>query len=98
MRLALYFALKMIKYDVDSQRSGVVIICWMHKKKFNDFKVRSYCHKQLIPALPWRINVVHCHSSPSDAVYQPFANTGKKIFLLAIGSKLRKRVRIHKGA
>ena len=86
----------MVKYDVDAQRSGVVMISWMYKKQINDFKVRSVVHKKLTQGIPFRINVVHCHMSLSGSK-QKFANTGKAMFLLAIGSRLRKRVRIHIG-
>mmetsp|Transcript_9639 Transcript_9639/g.19346 ORF Transcript_9639/g.19346 Transcript_9639/m.19346 type:complete len:474 (-) Transcript_9639:60-1481(-) len=97
VRIGLYFGLKMVKYDVDAQRSGVVMICWMHDLRINDLKARSYVHKQLKQAIPFRINVVHCHV-PLSGSDQQFANTGKAMFLLAISSRLRKRVRIHIGS
>jgi len=90
--------MKLVKHDVDSQRSGIVLICWIQQKLFDDFHVRSHVHKQVFPVLPFRTKVVHMHISPPDAAYRPLANTGKEMFLQAIGSKMRKRVRIHVGS
>jgi len=98
MRVALYLALKVVKHDVDLQRSGMVLISWIHDNLFNDFRVRSHVCKNLMLVIPCRISVVHVHISPPDGAYRSFANIAKEIFLLAIGSKLRKRVRIHLGS
>uniref|UniRef100_A0A7S4AC90 DUF6824 domain-containing protein n=2 Tax=Pseudo-nitzschia australis TaxID=44445 RepID=A0A7S4AC90_9STRA len=96
MRVTLYVILKLVKYDVDAQRSGVVLIWWIHEIRINDFNLWSQVFKKAIQPMPMRINALHYHM-PASA-NQQLVTIGKAAFLSAIGSEYRARVRIHIGS
>lgn len=90
--------LRMVRDDIDVQRRGVVFLFWMHSFRFDDLKVRSFVHKKLIAAIPFRISAMHCYI-PVNGKQQltQLCNMVKTMYLLAIGPKLRSRLRIHTG-
>jgi len=92
----LYFAMNAVQNDIDTQKRGVVLVHWMHQIRTDDLHIRNFCHKTLVPALPCRINAVHCYVPAAGN--QRLVPMFKTMFLLAIGSDLRLRIRIHTGS
>ena len=97
IKAVLYIVLRMVKDDIDTQRKGAIVLFWMHEISIDDFKTRSYVHKKLVPALPLRASAFHLFL-PSDIIgNERLMQLGKAMYMLAIGTELRSRLRVHSG-
>lgn len=95
IRASIFIFMRIVKDDVDAQRQGVVAVFWTHNLRIDDLKTRSYLHKKVAPLVPVRFCALHCCLPDMN---HHIASLASKMYTLAIGRQLRKRLRVHKGS
>jgi len=97
MQAALYMMMKIAKNNIDVQKEGLVSVFWALEIGFDDIQTRSFVHAKLIPHIPLRFCSLHI-CLPSTSRPDSLANRMKTMYIYAIGSEYRRRLRVHFGS
>lgn len=96
IRIPVYFLMKMLWTDVETQRRGIVAVMWMHnlsKMDFHDFVLKGKTQNRCLACLPVRIGAGHyCFPTIESSKNAAFTQ-----IISRYTSVLRPHIRIHTG-